>query len=267
MAADRFVGKNVLVVGGGADGPPGPGDRAGLAMGNGRAICLRLAAEGAAVAVTDLRVEAAEATVEALAERRGLAVEADASDADACRRAVEVAERDLGPLDAVVCNVGIASGAALHRQTLEDWERHDAVNVRSHWLTAQAALGPMLERGRGNFVFVSSVAARLGGVGLAYEATKAAQLGLMQHVAVRYGPRGIRANALLLGLINSSMARREFGGDAERWAKREAAPALRRQGSPDEVAAACAFLASEDASYVNGHALVVDGGLTLRGGV
>ena len=254
------------MVGGGADGPPGPGDRPDLPMGNGRAICLRLAAEGAAVAVADLRHSAAQATVDALAERRGLAIEADASDPDACRRAVEVAERDLGPLDAVVCNVGIASGLPLHRQTLDDWERHDHVNVRSHWLTAQAALGPMVERGRGSFVFVSSVAARLGGTGVAYEATKAAQLGVMQHVAVRYGHRGIRSNALLLGLINSSMVRREFGNDAERMARREQAPALRRQGRPEEVAAAGAFLASDDASYVNGHALVVDGGLSLRAG-
>ena len=72
---ERYVGKNVLVVGGGADGPPGPGDRPDLPMGNGRAISLRLAAEGAAVAVTDLRLSAAESTVEALAERRGLAVD------------------------------------------------------------------------------------------------------------------------------------------------------------------------------------------------
>ncbi len=255
----RFDGRNVLVVGGGADGPPRPGED--LAIGNGRAIAIRIAAEGAAVAVTDRDLAAADETVAAL-DGRGLAIEADAADPDACRRAVDIAESDLGPLDVVVCNVGIASGRALHDQTLDDWERHDHVNVRSHWLTAQHALGPMLERGHGVFVFVSSVAAVLGGSGVAYEATKAAQVAVSRHIAVRYAKRGIRSNTLLLGLIDSTMARREFGDIAGRMDVRAAAPPMKRQGTPEEVAAAAAFLASDDASYVNGTTLVIDGGLS-----
>jgi NAD(P)-dependent dehydrogenase (short-subunit alcohol dehydrogenase family) len=230
-------------------------------MGNGRAIALRLAAEGAAVAVTDRSLASAEETAAALATP-GLAIHADAADPSACRAAVDRAEAELGPLDVVVANVGIASGLPLHAETLDDWRWHDEVNVRSHWVTAQQALGPMLERGHGTFVFVSSVAAVLGGTGVAYEATKAAQVAVSRHLAVRYAKRGIRSNCLLLGLIDSTMVRREYGAIEGRMEQRAAAPPMKRQGTPEEVAAAAAFLASDDASYVNGTVLIVDGGLS-----
>ncbi len=230
-------------------------------MGNGRAIAMRLADEGAAVAVTDLTVDRAQETIDVLTGR-GLAIGADASDPDACAHAVDTAERELGPLDVVVLNVGIASGLPLHAETVDDWRWHDEVNVRSHWLTAQRALGPMLERGHGVFVFVTSVAAVLGGTGVAYEATKAAQVAVSRHLAVRYAKRGIRSNCVMLGLIDSTMVRREYGHIEGRMEARAAAPPMKRQGMPEEVAAAAAFLASDDASYVNGTVLVVDGGLS-----
>jgi NAD(P)-dependent dehydrogenase (short-subunit alcohol dehydrogenase family) len=97
---------------------------------------------------------------------------------------------------------------------------------------------------------------------VAYEATKAAQVAVSRHIAVRYAKRGIRSNALMLGLIDSTMVRREYGGRDGLMEKRAAAPPMKRQGTPEEVAAAAAFLASDDASYVNGTVLVVDGGLT-----
>lgn len=257
----RFEGQRVFVLGGGADGPPRPGET--LAMGNGRAICMRLALEGASLAVADLLRERAEETIDACATTRpSVAIAADAADPDSCVAAVREAERALGGLDVVIANVGIASGQSLANQTIESWGHELDVNLRSHWVTAQAALPFMLEQGRGVFVFVTSLAAARGGTGLAYEASKSGQLGLTRHIAVRYAKRGIRSNALMLGLIDSTMVRREFGAIDGRMDKRASAPPMKRQGRPEEVAAACAFLASDDASYVNGTTLVVDGGLS-----
>lgn len=259
VPARRLEGRIALVVGGGADGPPRPGET--LAMGNGRAIALRLAAEGATVAVTDIDADSAAATVAAAGG--GLAIQADLADPEACREAVARTERELGPIDIVVLNAAISGRQPLRAQTLEDWERSAHVNVRGHWVTAQAALEPMLARGRGAFVFVGSTGGTLSsGASLAYEATKAAQMAVMRHIAVRYGARGIRSNGVVLGIIDSTMVRRTYGDGADRHAARSSVVPMRREGAPEEAAAAAAFLASDDASYVNGHALVVDGGVS-----
>jgi NAD(P)-dependent dehydrogenase (short-subunit alcohol dehydrogenase family) len=254
----RFHGKVALVVGGGADGPP---RREGeLAMGNGRAIAMRLAAEGAKVAVTDITQASADGTVEAMGG--GLAIEANAGDPEACRWAVRQVEDQLGRVDIVVCNVGISGWQKIKTQTLDDWQTSVDVNVTSNWITAQAALPGMLDRGSGAFVFVTSLAALASsGNSLAYETTKSAQLGIMRHIAVRYASRGIRSNALALGVIDSTMVRKAFGNNDDRHQGRDRMAPIGRQGRPEEVAAAAAFLASDDASYVTGSTLTVDGGL------
>lgn len=259
----RFEGRNVLVLGGGADGPPAPGDA--VAMGNGRAIAVRLAAEGANVAVTDLSLQRAEETCSIFpGDVRGLAIASDASDPDQCRDAVAQALAALGTLDAVVCNVGISGHQNIRFQDLDDWQRTADVNVRSHWITAQAALPGMLERRRGSFVFVTSLAALLSsGNSLAYEATKAAQLALARHITRRYADRGIRANSLVLGVIDSTMVRKAYGDDETLRAGRDRMVPAGRQGRPDEVAGAAAFLASDDASFVTGTTLIVDGGQSV----
>lgn len=259
----RFIGKVAVVVGGGADGPARSGES--LPMGNGRAIAMRLASEGATVAVTDRSLAAAQDTVDVL-EVPGLAIEADAADPEACREVIRRTEADVGPIDVVVCNVGITGHQAAKVQTLDDWTITSDVNVRSHWLTAQAALGPMLERRRGVFVFVTSIGGLMSsGSSLAYETTKAAQLGVSRHFGVRYADRGIRSNAVALGIIDSTMVRREYASDPARLRARDLMCPMERQGTPEEGAAAVAFLASDDASYITGQCLVVDGGRTADG--
>lgn len=255
--------RTAVVVGGGADGPARDGEE--LPMGNGRAIAMRLAAEGARVVVTDRDFGAAQATVDAL-DGEGLAIEADAADPDQCRAVVSTAEREFGGVDIVVCNVGISGQQAGRVQTIDDWELTNAVNVRSHWLTAQAALDGMLERGSGAMVFVTSIGGlQSSGSSLAYETTKAAQLGVSRHFAIRYANRGIRSNAVALGIIDSTMVRKAWGGDAARQRSRDLMCPMERQGTPEEVAAAVAFLASDDASYITGQCLVVDGGRMADG--
>lgn len=254
----RFEGRVAYVLGGGSNGPARAGEE--LPMGNGRAIALRLAAEGARVVVGDKERERAEATVAHL-RTPGLAVEVDAADPDSCRAAVEEAVRfGEGRLDVVVCNVGISGREPAKVQSLEDWDIANDVNVRSHWLTAQAALPQMLTRQRGAFVFIGSTAGVLSSRrSLSYEATKAAQLGVMRHLAVRYADRGIRSNAVALGNIDSALVRREFGDGG---ATRGSVVPMGREGTPEEVAAAVAFLAGDDASYVTGQNLLVDGGVS-----
>lgn len=254
----RFEGRVAYVLGGGSDGPARPGEP--IPMGNGRAIALRLAAEGATVVVGDLSLERAQATVDHL-DRPGLAVQVDAADPASCRAAVRAALDVAGRLDVVVCNVGISGREPLKVQSLEEWDVASNVNVRSHWLTAQEALAPMLDQGRGAFAFVGSTAGVYSSRrSLSYEATKAAQLAVMRHVAVRYADRGIRSNAVVLGNIDSALVRREFGdgnGDA-----RAAVVPMRREGRPEEAAGAVAFLVSDDAGYVTGQSLLVDGGVS-----
>jgi NAD(P)-dependent dehydrogenase (short-subunit alcohol dehydrogenase family) len=254
----RFSGKVAYVLGGGSDGPARSGES--LPMGNGRAIAMRLSAEGATVVVGDKILERAQTTVEHL-DGSGLAVEVDAADAASCAAAVAVAADFAGGLDIVVCNVGVSGREPLKVQSLEDWSFASDVNVRSHWLTAQAALPGMLENRCGAFVFVGSTAGVLSSRrSLSYEATKAAQLAVMRHVAVRYADRGIRSNAVVLGNIDSALVRREFGADGSK-ARAQVVP-MAREGRPEEAAAAVAFLASDDAGYITGQSLVVDGGVS-----
>jgi NAD(P)-dependent dehydrogenase (short-subunit alcohol dehydrogenase family) len=258
----RFTDTVVVILGGGADGPAHESGQ--MPMGNGRAIAMRLASEGATVVVVDRNRALAEVTLDACGGK-GIAIEADLANVEQCKSIVAQAHDAYGRIDVIVSNAAIDSSMSVLNQTVEDWELANDVNVRGHWLVAQAALPHMIEKGHGVFVFVGSTAGALSpGRSLAYEATKAAQMAVMRHIAVRFGRKGIRSNAVVLGVIDSALVRREFGAEPEALKARDSLAPLGRQGRPEEVAAAAAFLASDDASYVNGHSLVVDGGVSAQ---
>ena len=257
----RLDGKVALIMGGGADGPPREGET--ISIGNGRATAIMCAREGASVMVADRSVALAEETAAFIRGEGGHAAStaADVSREDDCRHACEETVRVFGKLELLVNNVGIAIGGRLLDTTTEQFDTMVTVNLRSHFLMMRYAVPEIAKAGGGAIVNVSSLAAIRSGSGLPYEATKAAILGLTRSAAVTHARNNIRVNTMLPGLINSSMVRRLVGDREERVAPRIP---MRRQGTPWEIAKAIVFLLSDDASYITGTELLVDGGLSCR---
>ena len=251
----RLTGRRVLVVGAGTrrseepDPPPG----------NGRAIAVLAAREGAQVVCADRDQDAAAQTV-ALIEAEGgraVATVADVSDPAQCEAVVADSVAALGGLDGVVLNVGIGLGRGLTGTTAKDWDVTFAVNVRAHFLVADAAL-PVLAP-RSSIVFVSSAASLRAGTGIpSYDSSKAALLGLARQTARELAPNRSRANVIVPGYVDTPMGRMASQANPNRARRLP----LGRQATPWEVAYGAIWLLSNESSYMTGQSLVLDGGTT-----
>lgn len=232
----------------------------GAASGIGAATAARLAAEGAAVVLADIAVDRGEETAARLRKdgARALFVAADTAREDDWRR-VMTAAHTFGPVGVLVSNAFTVEVAPAHDTSLASWERQLSVNLTGAFLGFKAAL-PDLRDNRGAVVLVSSVHAHRGIPGHpAYAASKGALLSLCGQLAAEYGP-DVRVNAVLPGPILTGAWDRVPQHDRERSIAETAA---RRFGTPEEAAAAVAFLAADEASYITGSSLLVDGGWSV----
>jgi NAD(P)-dependent dehydrogenase (short-subunit alcohol dehydrogenase family) len=258
----RLAGKALLVMGGGSDGPPAAGEQ--LAVGNGRAIAIQCAREGARVMVADRNLAAAEETVKAIrdAGETAQAVACDLSDQDQCRRAIERTASVFGGLNLLVNNVGISDASDVIGVGEDEFIRVLNVNVKGCFLAIKHALPEMEKAGGGAILNISSIAAvrSVAGSGVAYDTSKAALGGLMRNAVISAAARGVRINNLLPGFISTPMLRKAAGGAELDFS---AKVPLGRMGTPWDIAKAAAFLLSDDAAYISGVELRVDGGAAM----
>jgi NAD(P)-dependent dehydrogenase (short-subunit alcohol dehydrogenase family) len=247
-----------IVTGGGA---------AGDGIGNGRAAAMLLARAGASVFVVDRKLELAERTVEMIQAEGGQAAAfaADVTDEAACRILVEAAVARFGRLDLLDNNVGIGSRGSVVEESADAWRRVMQVNVESMFLVSKYAIPAMVASGGGGaIVNVASISALRPRGLTSYSTSKGAVIALTKAMAVDHGPQGIRVNCIAPGPVYTPMV----GAGAmspEARENRRSASLLGIEGTGWDVGNAVRFLLSEQARYITGQVLVVDGGATLRG--
>jgi len=231
----------------------------GGASGIGHAIVRRFAAEGASVVVADIAAERAEAV--AAEVDRARAVHVDVTNAADVERLVAEAIGAFGRVDVLVNNAGFAAADALLETDEETWHADVSLNLEAAFLCSKAVLPGMIERGSGVIVNIASVNALAYFANDAYSAAKAGMISLTRSVAVRYGHHGIRANAIAPGTIRTPLWQERIDKEPAIFERLLKWYPLGRVGEPEDVAAAAVFLASDDAAWITGEVLRVDGGL------
>lgn len=237
----------------------------GGASGMGKATSLRLARDGCAVGVLDIDGAGADAvTAEIVAEGgRAIALVADVGHREQIEAAVARARAKFGPVTIVVNNAAVESFAPVSDVSDADWDRLMAVNLKGAFILIQAALPDMMSAGWGRVVNISAFGAQIGAPNMAlYTATKGGVISMTRSMAVELGRHGITVNSVSPGFIDTPMARRAIDGDLfpVPYEQILAAYPIPRLGRPEEIAAACAFFASDEAGYITGQLLGVNGG-------
>ena len=234
----------------------------GASRGIGAAIARMLAARGAIV-VAAARGENAAPTVEAIRAAGGIAdvLALDVTDAAAVTAAISAVAERHGRLDILVNNAGITRDQLMLRMKRDDWDAVLSTNLTAAFVAAQAALKPMIKQRAGRIINITSVVGQSGNAGQAnYAASKAGLIGFTKALAQEVASRNVTVNAVAPGLIETDMTKASSDGAQEDWA---AKIPLKRLGSPEDVASAVAFLASDEAAYITGHVLAVNGGMYM----
>ncbi|OJY76158.1 MAG: 3-oxoacyl-ACP reductase [Rhodospirillales bacterium 70-18] len=265
VPARRLQGRVALVFGAGSSGP---------GWGNGKAAAVQYAREGAAVVAVDQFTAAAQETADIirLEGNAAIAQQADVTSAESIGRAVEATLAQYGRIDILHNNVGITDMGALEDITEARWKKVMDVNLSSVYRSCRRVIPVMRRQGRGAIVNISSIAAVLINPYpyYSYYASKAALNQFTKALAVQYARHGIRANTIMPGLMKTPMVEKQIVGQhgdaAEMQRARDAMSPMGRQGDAWDVARAAAFLASDDAAYITGVCLPVDGGLSCLAG-
>lgn len=261
--AGRVEGKVAIVTGGGSIGP---------GFGNGKASAIVYAREGAKVLVVDMNLAAAEETVGIIKSEgnEATAFQADVTKASDCQALVDACIKKYGRVDILHNNVGIAITGGPVEVSEADWDKVMAVNVKSMFLTCKYTLPHMEKQGSGAIVNIASIAGiTVPYAAVTYTSSKAANIALTRDIAIQYAAKGIRANAILPGYLNTPMVTASltgtFGGSVEEMIKRrDAMVPMGKQGDAWDVAAAALFLASDEAKFITATTLVTDGGQTAK---
>ncbi len=238
----------------------------GAASGIGRAAATRLGAEGAVVAVTDVSDDAGEATAAAIRDKgaEALYLHLDVSDEGSWREAVDRLLAERARLDVLVNNAGMGDLATIEETTLSDWERTIGIDQTGVFLGMRTCAEALKASGHGSVINISSIFGTSGGFGTspAYHAAKGAVRTLTKNVALPWAADGVRVNSIHPGFIRTPILDQAKG--TEVWDAMTASTPMGRLGEPEEIAAAVAYLASDDASFVTGSELYVDGGFIAR---